>query len=116
MKSALELPLPFDTKSKYFFSRLNTIFSRSLYTNHSKFTYIFSPVYITCNDGRTQYGMTSNPKYSISGTFTQGTVSDEIADFLLAKTFVAVYLQTDINTNPSTFSQQCIDVSVVQKV
>jgi hypothetical protein len=60
--------------------------------------------------------MTSNPKYSISGTFTQGTVSDEIADFLLAKTFVAVYLQTAFNTNPSTFSQQRVDVSVVQKV
>ncbi len=78
-------------------------------------------MYITCN-GTLQYGMESNIsrksnlKYSINGVFTQGTVSDEIADFLLAKTFVAVYLQTDINTNPSTFSQQRIDVSVVQKV
>jgi hypothetical protein len=26
----------------------------------------------------------SNLKYSINGAFTQGTVSDEIADFLLA--------------------------------
>jgi uncharacterized protein YdbL (DUF1318 family) len=60
----------------------------------------------------------SNLKYSINGAFTQGTVSDEIADFLLAikKKFVAVYLQTDFNTNTSTFSQQRIDVSVVQKV
>jgi hypothetical protein len=61
----------------------------------------------------------SNLKYSINGAFAQGTVSDEIADFLLAikkKKFVAVYLQTDFNTNTSTFSQQRIDVSVVQKV
>ncbi len=78
-------------------------------------------MYITCN-GRTQYEMTSNfsrksnLKYSINGTFTQGTVSDDFANFLLAKTFVAVYLQTAFNTNPSTFSQQHVDVSLVQKV